>query len=54
MFSPSENSLLRLKKRPAVLTTFSGQYSRSSFYSELLIHGKEYYNTNGLLNEFST
>lgn len=54
MFSPSENSLLKSKKRPAVLTTFSGQHSRSSFYSELLIHREEYYNSSGLLNEFST
>ncbi|GAB2318234.1 hypothetical protein IRB23SM22_04920 [Alkalibacterium sp. s-m-22] len=54
MFSPSENSLLKLKKIPTVLTTFSGQYSRSSFYSELLIHRKEYYKSSGLLNEFST
>lgn len=42
MFSPSENSLLKLKKRPTVLTTFSGQYSRSNF-SILLMHWGGYY-----------
>lgn len=53
MFSPSENSLLKSKKRPAVLTTFSGQYSRSNF-SILLMHWEEYYYSSGSLNEFST